>query len=312
MNSPYEQAIIQKLIHFGEGYDAIRAMLLTSSLCNPNAPVDILSDFDVELYFEDPMPFVDSDDWIEQIGMGPMMALWHWPNEWDHEPGNGRNWMRMVYFADGTKMDITVAHLDDLRKLSTLDVLPDHYDIGYRVLLDKDGVTNSIKPATYKAFVLKPPSQAQWISRAETFWMESTYVAKFIWREDIMAAKWMLNGLRGRNLREVLEWSYAIQHGWNWRPGKMGRGLLQALDPDTRQELLQSYAGGDVDDLWDSLFRTTALYRRTAINVGESLGFKYLSDLDNRVTSFHQSLRALDRRTGTREQLAEMLRRVCP
>lgn len=308
MNGDYEQAIIRKLIHFGESQDAIRAMLLTSSLCNPNAPVDVLSDFDVEFFFEDPAPFVQNDEWIERMGIGRTIALWHWPNEWDWEPGDGRTWTRMVYFEDGTKMDICLTYLTDLREVSGSDVLPDRYDIGYRVLIDKDGVTGSIKPPTYRAFILKPPSQQQWFSRMETFWMETTYVAKYLWRNDIMAAKFRLDGIMYHSIREVLEWSVAIEHGWNWKPGSTGRGLPDALDSETRRELIESYGGANIDDVWDSLLRTTALYRKTAVKVGEALGLSYLHDLDDRVTAFHQSLRNLDRQSGTREELAEMLR----
>jgi aminoglycoside 6-adenylyltransferase len=283
--------------------------VLTSSLTNPNAPSDILSDFDVELFFEDPAPFVESDDWIETIGMGPVMALWHWPNEWDEEKGSGRRWMRMVYFGDGTKMDISLCFLDILREFSRPGALPDGYDIGYRVLVDKDGVTGTLTPPTYRAFILKPPTSEHYASRVETFWMESTYVAKFLWREDIVAAKWMLNGLIDRNLRQMLEWCVAAGRNWTWKPGAIGRGLDKALDPDTRREMIECYAGGEIDDLWQSLSHTTALYGKAAVSVADCLGYSYPHDLDERVTSLHRTVKSLDRKTGTREELARMLGR---
>jgi aminoglycoside 6-adenylyltransferase len=137
--------------------------------------------------------------------------------------------------------------------------------------------------------------------------MDSTYVAKYLWRDDIVAAKWRLNNLAADGLREVLEWSAAMDRGWSWKPGSIGRGLDKALDPGTRKELIDSYAGGDMDELWESLFRTTALYGKTAIRVGKRLGYEYPSDLDRRVTAYHQTLRNLDRQTATREELACLL-----
>lgn len=308
MNNDYINSITQKLIDFGKATDPIRAMVLTSSLCNPNAPADILSDFDIELFFEDPTPFVENDEWIETMGLGPLMAIWHWPNEWDPEKGDGSRYMRMVYFQDGTKMDISLRYLADLRKISSADTLPDGYDIGYRVLLDKDCVTANIKPPTYQAYILKPPSPEQFKSRVETFWMESTYVAKYLWREDIVAAKWRLHWMIDRGVRQVLEWSVGMEHDWNWNPGCLGRGLTKALDPDTCRELLDSYAAGDINDLWESLFRTTALYRKTAIKVAERLGLDYDHALDERVMIFHKTIRDLDRETETREELAILLK----
>lgn len=307
MIGDYENGIIEKLVAFGERTEAIRAVLLTSSLCNPNAPSDILSDFDVEFFFDDPMPFVESDSWIETMGLGSVMAIWHWPNPWDHEPGDGRRWIPMTYFQDGTKADITLAYAEDLRALSTQDGLPDHYDIGYRVLLDKDGVTKSMKSATYQAYILRPPSADQFASRIESFWMNSTYVARYLWREDIVGAKWRLHELMNDGLREVLEWSVAMELDWKWKPGNLGRGLTRALDTVASRELIDTFAAGDLNGLWESLFRTTALYRKTAITVAERLGFTYPHDLDRRVSTYHRAVKGLDRKAGSREQLAMLL-----
>jgi aminoglycoside 6-adenylyltransferase len=70
---------------------------------------------------------------------------------------------------------------------------------------------------------------------------------------------------------------------------------------------METFAGVGMDELWESLFRTTALYRKAAITVGEALGYTYSYSLDERVTIFHQTLRAVDRQTATREELAKLL-----
>lgn len=302
MHIKQEDHVITKLVNLGAKYEQIRAMVLTSSLCNPNAPVDILSDYDVEIFAEDPTPFVESDEWFESFG--PIMAVWRdeWGENEDHR------WMRMVMYQDGTKMDIQVGYMDSLRKISKADSLPDGYDIGYKVILDKDGITASMKSPTYKAFVLSPPTQAHYIARLEAFWMNSTYVAKYLWRDDIIAAKWRLHELFDEGVREMLEWSIAMEHDWNWKPGALGRGLGKALDPDTYQQLLESYAGGDINDLWESLFRTTALFRQTAIKVADGLGFDYLHDLDRRVSTYHNVIRNLNPQMASRDDLACALR----
>lgn len=303
----YEHNILDKLIRFGEGRDVIRAMVLTSSLCNPDAPSDILSDFDIEFFFEDPAMFAERDGWINEIGLGPVMAIWHWPNSWDSDKGDGHRWVRMVYFHDGTKMDISLCFLADLQEISKADSLPDGYDIGYKVLLDKDDVTSTLKPPTHRAYVITQPTKDQFISRIEAFWMNSTYVAKYLWRDDLIAAKWRLHELADGGVRELLEWSVAMKHDWQWKPGCLGRGLLQVLDTATRKELLNSYAAGEIEDMWNSLFKTTALFRQTAIKIADRLDFPYPHSLDGQVTAYHQALRHLNRQTGTREELARLL-----
>lgn len=304
----YVQEVVDKLVYYGKSTGPLRAMVLSSSLANPSAPADAVSDFDIEFFFDDPAPFVEKDDWLETMGFGPLMAIWHWPNEWDHEPGSGQAWMRMVYYLDGTKMDITLAYTDNLRKICRADTLPEHYDIGYKVLLDKDDVTAPLKPPTYQAYIIKPPTQDQFASRMETFWMNTTYAARYLWREDIVGTKWRMHELADRGLREVLEWSVAMERSWDWKPGNLGRGLDKVLSPDVRQELIETYAAGGIDDLWESLFRTANLFRKTATRLAERLGFPYPHDLDQRITTYYRVLRGLDKQTGTREQLARLLK----
>jgi aminoglycoside 6-adenylyltransferase len=54
--------------------------------------------------------------------------------------------------------------------------------------------------------------------------------------------------------------------------------------------LEDSYAGADMKENWESLFRTMALFRQVAIEVGEGLGYIYPLDLDQRVTDFVKNM----------------------
>jgi aminoglycoside 6-adenylyltransferase len=58
--------------------------------------------------------------------------------------------------------------------------------------------------------------------------------------------------------------------------------------------ILYSYVGEDLEGNWDALFKTTGLFRRIAIEVGDALGYDYLDDLDEQVTSYLQSIRSLE------------------
>jgi aminoglycoside 6-adenylyltransferase len=56
-NSEQERQVIERLVHWAKGRPAVRAMLLTRSRVNPDAPVDVLSDYDVILVVTDIPPF---------------------------------------------------------------------------------------------------------------------------------------------------------------------------------------------------------------------------------------------------------------
>jgi len=299
MISQQDDLVIEKLLRFGRGDEHIRAIVLTSSRCNANAPVDIFSDYDVEIFVDDPAPFAESDDWVGVFG--PVL------NKWRDVWCDGRV-MRMFVFEDGTKMDIVFGCLDILRAKANSLVLPEGYDIGYRVLLDKDGVTANMPHPTYSAFILIPPNEARYLARLDGIWNNSIYVAKFLWRGDIMAAKNLLNDMANRQLRELLEWHIAGEHEWRWRPGAGGRGIQKVLDPELYAELLASYTGGGEDELWQSLFRTLALCRKAAIEVASKLGFTYPHENDRRMEIYLETIRTLDRASTNRDDLARALR----
>lgn len=64
---------------------------------------------------------------------------------------------------------------------------------------------------------------------------------------------------------------------------------------ETWSEFASTYVGEDIDENWDALFKTTGLFRRIAIEVGDALGYSYPYDLDDHVTRYLQSIRNLER-----------------
>lgn len=59
---------LERIIHWAEKNPDIRAVLLTSSLINPYAPVDDFSDLDVELVFENRTSYESGNEWVRLFG----------------------------------------------------------------------------------------------------------------------------------------------------------------------------------------------------------------------------------------------------
>lgn len=293
--------IIEQLIDLGETHELIRCMVLFGSRCNPGAPVDVFSDYDVVIYAEDPTAFGESDAWFEALGR--VLIVFREESERAGHPA----YTRLVLYEDGTKIDLGAQHVDEIRGYCA-GTLPPHYDLGYRVLVDKDGLTESLPKPTYRAFIPSPPTKEEYLYAVNEFWFNSTYVAKYLWREDLMAAKFMLEQwLRHHDLRRMLEWSIQIERGWTWKPGAYGRNIRKSLRPEIYEELARTYAAGDFDALWSDLSRTASLFRKVAHEVGDHLGFMYPSSLDQRITAYHEAVRNLDRQTTAQEDLTRVL-----
>ena len=56
--------------------------------------------------------------------------------------------------------------------------------------------------------------------------------------------------------------------------------------------------GASIEDNWNALIRTTELFRRVAVEVGEALGYIYPQAMDARVTAYLNAVRDLPPRDG--------------
>jgi aminoglycoside 6-adenylyltransferase len=287
---PDESEVLARLLAWGERDDAIRALVLTSSRARQDATVDQLSDYDVIVAVRDVAPFVSDYGWASAYGR----PLARWGDE--STLLGARTAFRGVVYEDGVKVDYTFWPDSLLDRVAEADPLPEGLDVGYRVLLDKDGRTSAWAPATYRAHIPAKPSQEEYEALVEEFWWSTTYVAKALWRGEVVFSKFVLDyDAKLGTLRRVLEWQIEIEHGWSVRSGRYGRGLERLLPPDTAAELAATYVGADIEDNWDTLFRTTALFRRVATEVGDALGLEYPQAVDDGVTAHLEAVRALPR-----------------
>jgi len=202
----------------------------------------------------------------------------------------------VVQYEDGLKIDFSLWPVELLQQIAADPRLPDELDAGYQVLLDKDQLTQGLKPPTYSAYIPQPPTEAQYQETLENFFLDATYVAKLLWRDDVMAAKHLLDELmKQEHLRPMLEWRIELEHQWSVKPGPYGRRLKQWLPPALWSELERTYTGAELEANWAALFATLALMRRVAQEVGERLGYHYPDGLEWRVAAYLQRVRQLAR-----------------
>ena len=280
---------LQRFAEWGEARDAVRAMIFTSSLTVPNGPVDVLSDYDLILILRDIHPYFEDRAWLGDFG--PVLAVYRDPIL--IEEGLEKS-AYVVQYEDGLKIDFTLWPVEALQKMAASPELPDEFDAGYQVILDKDHLTDGLKPPTYAAYIPKPPSQAVYHEAIEVFFVDTAYVAKFLWRDDLMAAKYILDTmLKYEHLLPMLQWHAEIEHNWSVKPGPYGRRLKRWLRSDLWAELESTYTGMDVQANWDALYKTIALMQRVAIEVGDHLGYAYPHDLEARVIAYLQKVQYL-------------------
>lgn len=269
----------------------MRALILTSSRAIPGAPVDAFSDYDVILVVTEIRPFLEDKSWLGDFGA--VLVVYHDPPRIFYRRECFRE---IAQYENGLKIDFSVMPPEVLSSVAVAPQLPEELYVGYRVLLDKDGIGQGLKPPTYRAHIPKRPTQAEYLRLIEEFFSEAAYVAKHLWRDDLLPAKYNLDHtMKHLYLYKMFIWRFETDQNWSVKPGDYGKGLKRQISPERWRRLEDAYAGADIEGNWDALFRTVTLFREIAGEVGERLGYVYPAELHRRCVRYFERIGRLDR-----------------
>ena len=264
--------------------DLVRAMILTGSRADPRSTTDILSDYDVKLYVSSVQPFM-TDDWLGFFG--DVMA------RWPLQPGPtfDRDWItRLVLFENRVRIDFQITAKEA--------VDPIECDSGFRVLVDKCGLTAALSEATPARHIITRPTRNDYEALVNDFFWDATYVAKHLWRDEIYFAKYMLDCMiRFEHLRTIIEWYIGTRNNWSVSSGKHGRFFRRYIDEQTWAEVEATFVDADLENNWRALFDTIGLFRKLAKRVAKDLGYDYPDTLDHKVTDYCRQIKQVSRKS---------------
>ena len=276
-----EGEVLDALRRWAAEDDNVRGMVLTSSRVNRDSAVDLMSDYDVEIYVADEAPFERGDEWLEAFG--PVLI------RWPAAPARGDDGglFRLVIYEDGVRIDWGVKEAERIRRFNG----PSQ---PYRVLVDKDHVVARPMLTHTAEYNVRRPTAAEFDSITHDFWWDITYVAKSLWRDEIYWAKYMYGRRHFKELEKVIEWYIGMRHDWSVNTNKHGRWFKRYLDGETLREIDSTFAGADIEENWNALCNMTRLFRRLAVAVADGLGFEYPHDTDRRVSAYMEKIRRLE------------------
>src|SRR5437588_5379942 len=177
-----EQEMLELILSTAENDDRIRAVIMNGSRTNPNARQDIFQDFDIVYLVTDVGPFRNDHAWINRFG--ELMILQMPEAMEDPPPPKDGHFTYLMQFTDGNRIDLKlfpIAKLHDFGRES-LSLL----------LLDKDGIVEPLPAPSESDYLPIPPTAKAFSDCCNEFWWVCPYVAKGLWREEIIYAKHML------------------------------------------------------------------------------------------------------------------------
>ncbi len=268
-----EQEIKELILGIAKRDERIRAVILNGSRANPNAPIDIFQDFDIIYVVTEIASFKDDSDWLDQFGERMIMQR---PDDMGEKPcNNDAPYAFLIQFADGNRIDLTLFPLAKVNEMAedSLSVL----------LLDKDDLIKPLPLSSDKSYWPTPPTAIEFAHCCNEFWWVSTYVAKGLWREEIVYARATQEQYVRPMLLRMLVWYIGIKTDFSRNPGKLGKYFQQYLEPELWEILMGSYADASYQMSWESLQNMCQLFRITSRFVAGYFDYAYPIEEDENV-----------------------------
>ena len=270
-----EQEMMALLLGVARADERVRAVLLSGSRANPNAPKDRYQDYDVAFLVRDIAPFYNHPDWaVEHFGKPLIMQM---PEAMRGACGDGHFNYQMI-FLDGNRIDLSCvpSSEESLRQYNCLTV----------TLLDKDGIVPAYPPPTDREYWLKEPTALDFMSCCNNFWWCLNNVAKGIARDELPYVMHMLNDCVRAELHDMIGWTIGLEHGFALSIGKNGKYFKRYLPPEIYTRYAATYAGSDYADIKAAVYVMCGLFHDLAPPVAARFGFAYRQDEEDGMRAY--------------------------
>jgi aminoglycoside 6-adenylyltransferase len=190
-----------------------------------------------------------------------------------------------MQFTDGNRVDLALVPIAKVNELEedSLSVL----------LLDKDSLLKPFPPPSDRDYLPRPPTAKAFADCCNEFWWLCPYIAKGLWREEIIYVKALFDQALRDQLLKLLAWHIGVKTQFAQNPGKLGKYFQRYLEPELWEMLQRTYADASYNNTWEALFTTCDLFRRVALPMAEHFGFDYPYQDDQRVRVHLEHVRFL-------------------
>lgn len=304
----YEQ-LITRFVAWAETQPGIRAAIIVGSRAREDRPADEWSDMDVILVVTEPERYLTKTDWLENIG-NPWITFMERAGTGDKE--------HRVLFEGGLDVDFIPLPAKKMQALArllqtrerfpqVLKLLPrslsqeviqgiaafsDIARRGVKVLVDKDEIAGPLLSAVTEAPAPNPPTRDEFLNLVNDFWYHAVWTAKKLRRGELWTAKGCSDSYIKSRLLRMIEWHARAENSFEYDTWHGGRFLERWADPRIVEDLRDTFAHYDEDDLWRGLLATMDLFRWVAIETAALLGHAYPSSADEHATELVKDLSA--------------------
>lgn len=280
------RSLLDKLVAFAQADDNVRALILEGSVA-VGSQVDVLSDYDVNVYAREHDRYLTDDHWLAQIGD---VLLYQREQFTFHDVVIPT---RLVLFRDQPRVDFSFWSISLLEAMVCGEKVYESYKNGFQILVDKDGLAQRLPPPDGTGFRVSPPERDVFLKTLYDFWFEAHGMAKYLARRDLWYAKRIEDRYMKDHLFQMALWHH--QAGRDWQPDPLlhtgGKRFEAWASPALIAEVTACFSPYEIEATWRSLLAMLDLFDRLARETADQLHVTYPEQTEEDLREDIQKLR---------------------
>ena len=245
----------------------VKAVAMSGSRTNQNAPKDEFQDYDVVYVVDDFDNLMSDLSWLDYFGKRII----------EQEVVLDHRRLYLMLFKDGNRIDLALCPKDRIKEWVDSEA-------GFTVLEDPNGLFELYSPSPQR-FWTNPASAIDFENACNEFWWVSAYVVKGICRNQLIYAIDHLYGICQQEFLKILAWQVASARG-KVDIGKNYKYLFQYLPAEKEKEFSNLLDFSSIEKLSQSLLATMQLFHREAQRLAQKLGFDYDKEVAEKMIEY--------------------------
>ena len=248
----------------------VKAVAMSGSRTNQNAPKDEFQDYDV-VYVVDDFDNLTSDlSWLDYFGKRII----------EQEVVLDHRRLYLMLFEDGNRIDLTLCPKDHIQEWVDSEA-------GFTVLEDPEHLFEPYSQ-NLERYWTSPATETNFVKSCNEFWWVSAYVVKGICRKQVIYATDHLYGICQQELLKILAWQVASEKG-EVDIGKNYKYLFNYLPAEQKKEFSDLLDFSSIDKITQSLLATMQLFHREAQRLAQKLGFDYDKEVAEKMIEYAEA-----------------------
>ena len=245
----------------------VKAVAMSGSRTNQNAPKDEFQDYDVVYVVDDFDNLMSDLSWLDYFGKRII----------EQEVALGHRRLYLMLFEDGNRIDLTLCPKEHIQEWVDSEA-------GFTVLEDPEHLFEPYSQ-NLERYWTSPATETNFVKSCNEFWWVSAYVVKGICRKQVIYATDHLYGICQQELLKILAWQVASDRG-KVDIGKNYKYLFQYLPAEKEKEFSALIDFSSIEKLTQSLFATMQLFHQEAQSFAQKLGFDYDKEVAEKMMGY--------------------------